>query len=253
MLSIAGVDLVYLRLSVLLCAADRSGLHPAMSPVYLYAVLAEAPAGPLPSGLSGEPVRLVACDDVWAAVGDVASAPAVDEASLRAHDAAVRRLAAGASRSSPRGSGPRRRRARALRCAAAPPRRLPRRTPRRARLRADDAAVRAARTRRRPRRAASDVADAARPGTRYLDARARVRRRPRAIPEVAACWTRWPLRARRAAERHERPPLLASVYHLVPRESLTSYRPRSRPPRRGGLRVTLSGPGPLRVRPDELA
>jgi len=68
-----------------------------MSPVYLYAVLAEAPAGPLPSGLSGEPVRLVACDDVWAAVGDVASAPAVDEASLRAHDAAVRRLAAGAA------------------------------------------------------------------------------------------------------------------------------------------------------------
>ena len=68
-----------------------------MSPVYLYAVLAEAPAGALPSGLAGEPVRLVACDDVWAAVGDVSSAPAVDEAALRAHDAAVRRLAAGAT------------------------------------------------------------------------------------------------------------------------------------------------------------
>ena len=54
-----------------------------MSPVYLYAVLAEAPAGALPSGLAGEPVRLVACDGVWAAVGDVASAPAVDEATAR--------------------------------------------------------------------------------------------------------------------------------------------------------------------------
>jgi hypothetical protein len=67
-----------------------------MSPVYLYAVLAEPPAGALPSGLSGEPLRLVACADVWAAVGDVASAPAVDEASCVARRCG-RHLAAGAA------------------------------------------------------------------------------------------------------------------------------------------------------------
>ncbi len=68
-----------------------------MSPVYLYAVLAEAPAGALPSGLAGEPMRLVTCEDVLAAIGDVTSPPGLDAAFLRAHDAAVRRLAAASS------------------------------------------------------------------------------------------------------------------------------------------------------------
>jgi hypothetical protein len=230
-----------------------------MSPLYLYAVLAEPPAGALPSGLHGEPVRLVACDDVLAAVGDVASAPAVDEASLRAHDAAVRRLAAGASALLPARFGSIAADEREL-CEALRPR-----------LDAFREGLRAVRgceqmTLRFARRdaAAPDVAPAlpstssasAGPGTRYLDARRASAGDPRAIPEVGRVLDALaPLVRGERWERHGHPPLLASVYHLVARGSLDEYRAAvASAADEAGVRVTSSGPWPpYAFAPDELA
>jgi len=229
-----------------------------MSPVYLYAVLAEAPAGALPSGLAGEPVRLVACDGVWAAVGDVASAPAVDEASLRAHDAAIRRLAARASSLLPARFGSIAGDDLAL-CEALRPR-----------LEAFRDGLRAVRgceqmTLRLARRDAADPAPAtaastspasAGPGTRYLDARRASAGDPRALPEVACVLDALaPFVRGERRERHERPPLLASVYHLVPRESVDAYRAAvASAAEDAGVHVTISGPWPAYAfAPDDLA
>jgi len=228
-----------------------------VSPVYLYAVLAEPPAGALPSGMSGEPVRLVACDDVWAAVGDVASAPAVDEASLRAHDAAVRRLAAGAAALLPARFGSLAGDERAL-CEALRPRLDAFREGLRAVRGCEQMTLRLARENAAGPASTTAVTSpaSAGPGTRYLDARRASAGDPRAIPEVArALDALAPLVRGERRERHERPPLLASVYHLVARESLDAYRTAvATAAREAGLRVTISGPWPpYAFAPDELA
>jgi hypothetical protein len=56
-------------------------------------------------------------------------------------------------------------------------------------------------------------------------------------------------------ERHERPPLLASVYHLVPRDGVDAYRTAvASAAEEAGVRVTISGPWPpYAFAPDELA
>jgi hypothetical protein len=227
-----------------------------MSPVYLYAVLAEPPAGALPSGLSGEPLRLVACDDVLAAVGDVASAPGVDEASLRAHDAAVRRLAAGASALLPARFGSVAADERQL-CDALRPRLDAFREGLRAVRGCEQMTLRFARREAAAVEAAPAVPSAsAGPGTRYLDARRASAGDPRAIPEVARVLDILaPLVRGERRERHERPPLLASVYHLVARETLDVYRAAvDSAADDSGLRVTSSGPWPpYAFAPDELA
>jgi gas vesicle protein GvpL/GvpF len=229
-----------------------------MSPLYLYAVLAEAPAGALPAGLAGEAIRLVPCDDLLAAVGDVTSAPAVDETSLRAHDAAVRRLAAASPGLLPArfGSvaGDERELGDALR-------------PRLGALRDGLRAVRGCeqmtlRFARRDGVAAPTPAPETSPsagggpGTRYLDARRASAGDARAIPEVGRVLDALaPLVRGERRERHERPPLLASVYHLVPRDSLEAYRAAvASAAAEACVRVTLSGPWPpYAFAPDELA
>lgn len=65
-----------------------------MSLLYVYAILGAPPEGPLPPGVAGELIRLVDCGEVLAAAGEVPAAPAVEAATLRRHDDAVRRLAA---------------------------------------------------------------------------------------------------------------------------------------------------------------
>jgi len=64
-----------------------------MSPVYVYAIADRSPrvAG---AGLAGEALEVVEGARVAAVVGAIAAAPPVDEAGLRAHDDAVRRVAA---------------------------------------------------------------------------------------------------------------------------------------------------------------
>jgi len=62
--------------------------------VYLYALIGRAEAAPLGCGMTGEPLRAIACGDVVAVVGDMAAPPAIDPAMLSEHDRAVRRIAA---------------------------------------------------------------------------------------------------------------------------------------------------------------
>jgi hypothetical protein len=230
-----------------------------MSPVYLYAVLAEPPAGALPSGLAGEPVRLVACADIWAAVGDVASAPAVDEASLRAHDAAVRRLAAGASALLPARFGSIAGDERAL-CDALQPRLDAFREGLRAVRGCEQMTLRFARRDAAAPEAAAALPStssvSAGPGTRYLDARRASAGDPRAIPEVG-----WVLDAvalscaasggRGTAVRPSSRPSITSWSA----NRWTSYRAAvASAADEAGVRVTLSGPWPpYAFAPDELA
>jgi len=56
-------------------------------------------------------------------------------------------------------------------------------------------------------------------------------------------------------QRHERPPLLASVYHLVPRDGLDAYRAAlDAATRKARVRVSSSGPWPpYAFAPDALA
>jgi hypothetical protein len=201
-------------------------------------------------------VRLVACDDVWAAVGDVASAPTVDEASLRAHDAAVRRLAAGASALLPARFGSVAGDERAL-CEALRPRLDAFREGLRAVRGCEQMTLRFARLdAAEPASTTPVTSPASGPGTRYLDARRASAGDPRAVPEIGRVLDALaPLVRGERRERHERPPLLASVYHLVARESLDAYRAAvASAADEAGLRVTISGPWPpYAFAPDELA
>jgi hypothetical protein len=94
------------------------------------------------------------------------------------------------------------------------------------------------------------------PGTRYLDARRASLGDPRALPEVRRVLDALaPLVRGERRERHDRPPLIASVYHLVGRDSLEGYRTAvESAARAAGVRVTSSGPWPpYAFAPDELA
>lgn len=219
-----------------------------MSPLYLYALLAEPPAGALPAGLTGEPLRLVACEGVLAAVGEVASAPALEAESLRAHDAAVRRLAAAAAALLPARFGSVTDDERQLREALSP-----RASALREALRAvhgcDQMTLRFARgddTRPAVGAERPEAPVGAGPGTRYLAARRANAGDPRNLPGVARVLDALApfVRAERW-ERHERPPLIASVYHLVPRDAVDAYRAALEGAARDApVRVTSSGPWP---------
>ena len=230
-----------------------------MSPVYLYAVLAEAPAGALPSGLAGERMRLVACADILAAIGDVTSPPGLDAASLRAHDGAVRRLAAACSALLPARFG-----SVALDegqlCEALRPRLAAFRDALRTVRGCEQMTLRFSRLETgAPSRSAplpEPSAAGGGPGTRYLDARRASLDDPRSLPEVRRVLDALaPLVRGERRERHDRPPLIASVYHLVARESLEGYRSAvESAARAAGVRVTSSGPWPpYAFAPDEVA
>lgn len=223
-----------------------------MSPLYLYGLLAEPPPGPMPVGLAGEPLRLVSCEGVLAAVGEVREGPALDAAALGAHDAAVRRLAAASSALLPARFGSLassegqlcealRPRATALRAALEAVRGCEQMTLRFAWPATADGPA-------DPSTSPSAPAglDEGGPGTRYLSARRAVAGDPRSIPEVQRVLQALaPFVRGERRERHERPPLVASVYHLVRREALPGYRAAlDSLARDGSIRVTSSGPWP---------
>jgi hypothetical protein len=95
------------------------------------------------------------------------------------------------------------------------------------------------------------------PGTRYLAARRAAAGDPRSVPEVARVLDALaPLVRGERCERHERPPLVASVYHLVPRAALDEYQAAvaAAAEREERVRVTTSGPWPpYAFAPDEPA
>ena len=193
-----------------------------MSAVYLYAVLAAPPGGGALRGLAGEPVRALRVGDMVAAVGDVAEPPAVSATALRAHDDVVRALARDADAILPARFGS---------------------------VTADDQALVELLTRQAAAlgealrlvhgceqmtarvfaaaggvSAAADAAALATTGAEYLERRRLAQRRAREVPEAA------PLRARldglvraERVRRHDAPPLLATLYHLVARGRAGDY------------------------------
>jgi len=225
-----------------------------MSPLYLYALVGEAPPGPLPLGIAREPVRLVDCEGVLAAVGEVAAAPALEADALRGHDATVRALSGDAGLL-PARFGSVLRDEEELRAAL---------RPRAVSLRASLERVRGCeqmtlrigqagsesneRTGTATATATSTATETdSGPGTRYLARRRAEQGDPRAIPEVARLLDAVADLVREEhLESHRQPPLIASAYHLVPRASLDAYRARldAAIARESGLRVTASGPWP---------
>jgi hypothetical protein len=209
-----------------------------VSGIYLYALLDGAPTEAPGLGVCDEPLRLVDLDGALALVGDVPAAPAPDPATLTAQDALLRRLATGVDAILPARFGT------LLADDAALVRAL---APRRGEL--TEALARVAGCEQMTLRVWGDEAAPASgaddpttgPGTRYLAAR----RRARHVPEVEALRQRLGTLVRgERAERHDRPPLLATVQHLVARGQSARYlaeveaaAPAIRP-----WRVTATGP-----------
>jgi hypothetical protein len=189
--------------------------------VYLYAVLSGRPACEVGRGVCAEPLRVVALADLVALVGDVSEPPAPTAAALQAQDTVLRRLAAAVEGLLPARFGT---------------------------LLVDDAALTTALEGRRPAlvQALGRVAGCEQmtlrlwgdstavappatpagggPGTRYLAGRRAAHEHARRVPELD------PLRGRLAGlvrgervERHDRPPLLATVQHLVLRGAGDRY------------------------------
>ena len=209
-----------------------------MSGVYLYALLGATPEAGAGVGVYEEPLRIVEIGGLLALVGDVPEALPPSTATLTAQDAVLRRLAIGVDAVLPARFGT---------------------------LLADDAALAEALVPRRGELAqalaqvagceqmtlrvwgeqAAPLAEATGtahgPGARYLASR----RRARQVPEVEALRHGLGalIRAERA-ERHDRPPLLATVQHLVPRGQSARYlaEVEAAAPRLHPWRVTVTGP-----------
>ncbi len=195
-----------------------------MSALYVYALLREAPTGGLGRGLAGEPLRLLRHGPLLAVAGTMERAPAIDAASLRAHDRTLRRLAEMADAVLPV------RFCTLVEDEAALAGLL---APQTAEL-GEALALVAGREQMTLRlygpalaaSAASPEPDAAAagPGSRYLAERLQHQRRQHSAPEIDAL--RRALGALVVAERIERldvPPLLASLYHLVERGAGARY------------------------------
>ena len=192
-----------------------------MSRVYLYALLSAPPSCETGVGVCAEPLRIVRTGGLVALVGDVTDVPAPSAVVLRAQDAVLRRLTSALEAVLPVRFGT---------------------------LLPDDAALAEALARRRPElaRALDRVAGCEQmtlrvwgetaaavtpgvdagggPGTRYLAGRRQAHERARRVPELE------PLRRQlhdlvreERAERHDRPPLLATVQHLIARGAGARY------------------------------
>jgi hypothetical protein len=194
-----------------------------VSRLYLYALLGGPPPGPLGAGLAGEPLRLVRCGDLLAIAGDVPKAPSIDAASLRAHDATVRRLAemveavlpirfctlvddesalAGLLEPQRAGLGE------ALALVAG----------------REQMTLRLYGERLLDEAAGPDTDTASGPGARYLAARLRERQRVHGSRELATLRRGLgTLIVDERVERHDMPPLLASLYHLIERGASARY------------------------------
>ena len=192
-----------------------------MSRVYLYALLSGPPTCEPGVGVCAERLRIVATGGLVALVGDVVEAPEPSALTLRAQDAVLRRLATELDAVLPVRFGT---------------------------LVTDDVALAEALAGRQPQLAralgrvagceqmtlrvwgeaepaeAPTAAVGGGPGTRYLAGRRDAHERARRVPELE------PLRGRLAdlvreerVERHDRPPLLATVQHLVRRGAGARY------------------------------
>lgn len=215
--------------------------------ICLYAVCARRPpALTRRRGTCGEPLSAIACGDVVAVVGDVASAPALDAATLRTHDAVVRRLAGSVDAllpvrfgtlfaNAPAAVAAVMERHDALAEALALVSGREQMT-----LRVFGAAAAA-----RDGAPARSTRAAPTTGAAYMRARQAAERRARRVPEIA--WLRPALERfvhAERVERHRTPPLLASVHHLIPRGRAAQYLAAVARASRGARRVRVVATGP---------
>ena len=208
--------------------------------LYAYALVGRRVHLPLGRGLAGERLCLVEVARLLVVTGRVDRAPRLTPAALRRHDATLRRLATRAQSVLPVRFGTVVADAVALTHAL---------RPRAAALRKALALVSGHEqmTLRIYGEAAGkpdDQAEIARgPGQRYLARRLRARRVPEVDPLRRALHG---LVSAERVERHARPPLLASVYHLVRRGDSQRYLATvaATSAQLAGVRVSPSGPWP---------
>ena len=208
--------------------------------LYHYALVGRPVRRPLGLGLGGEALRLIEVARLLVVAGRIHNAPRVTPTALRRHDATVRRLAGRTDAVLPirfgTVVGDRLALARAL-------------APRAAGLR--EALALVAGHEQMTLRVYGEAVttsdesatESAGAGQRYLERRLRARRAPEVDPVRRAL--RGLVSAERI-ERHERPPLLASVYHLVRRGDSKRYLAAvaAASARLAGVRVSPSGPWP---------
>ena len=208
--------------------------------LYLYALVGRPVRRPLGRGLAGEQLRLVEAAGLLVVAGRVPDSPRVTATALRRHDATVRRLARRTDAVLPIRFGT------VLGDRQALTRTL---APRAAGLR--EALTLVAGHEQMTLRIYGEAAttldesavDDGGAGQRYLARRLHARRAPEVDPLRRAL--RGLVSAERI-ERHERPPLLASVYHLVRRGDSERYLATvaAASARLNGVRVSPSGPWP---------
>jgi hypothetical protein len=209
-----------------------------VSGVYLYAVLGAPPPQTPGVGVCEEPLRLVDLGGPLALVGDVTATLSPDPSTLTAQDALLRRLAPGVDAILPARFGTLLADDAALVQALAP---------RRSEL--TEALARVAGCEQMTLRVWGEQAapisqaegEGSGPGARYLAAR----RRARQVPEVEALRERLGALVRgERTERHDRPPLLATVQHLISRGESARYLAEvdAVGPRLHPWRVTVTGP-----------
>lgn len=206
-----------------------------MSALYLYAIVDRRPAASLGRGLARELLSVVRAAGIFVVVGRAGAAPA-SAANLRAHDRAVRRIARACSAVLPFRFGSVVADRAALTALLAPiaphvPGALERvRDSVELTLRIYGQASPPP----RPARGAG-------PGTRFLHARLRQSQ----VPEIATVTSALApfVRASRV-ERHDRPPLIASVYHLVRSTDVRRYRAALASSARALDRVRVESTGP---------
>jgi hypothetical protein len=195
----------------------------------LYAVALGAPRQA--RGAQGEPVRIVCRGGLEAVCGE--PSPPLSAEALRAHEAAVRRIADEAQACLPArfGAGAADEQA-VLEALAAREQEL---------LQALELVRGREQMNLRVHGAAAAVPAEGGPGRRYLEERRRATRLPELDPLRSSLSA--VIRAERV-ERHEEAGLIASVYHLIDRGASADYRRAVESTVLDGLRLSLSGPWP---------
>ncbi|HKV08780.1 MAG TPA: GvpL/GvpF family gas vesicle protein [Thermoanaerobaculia bacterium] len=217
-----------------------------MSGLYLYALVDEEPGQPLGQGLAGEPLRVVRSGEILAVAGERPSRPAPGVHAFSHHDGTVRRLAACVPALLPARFGEWFPDEQALADKLAPRAKelgealeLVRGCVQMTLRVFGEATV-------SPSGSVVEESGLG-PGARYLEERRREHERARSLPEID------PLRELLApylrtekVERRGTPPMLGTVYHLVPRESFSAYRAvlERESEQLSGVRVQASGPWP---------
>jgi hypothetical protein len=190
-----------------------------MTALYVYALVPSALDSPLGAGLLGEALRLVPVGPMAAVVGDIDDVPSIAPASLRLHDEVVRRVARASDAILPFRFGATVIDAAELANGLAP--------------RWENLAAALERTRgcdqmtlrlygEEQGKHRAPARDEAGPGTRWLRERSTADAASEELARLRAALSS-AVRGE-SVERHDSPPLRASVFHLVQRERLAHYR-----------------------------